>query len=126
MKAQEKLIIENYIHAYNNFNIEGMTQNVDKGIVFENITNGKVDLRTEGLEAFQQQAESATQYFSERKQTIQSWDSQESKVVIEIDYKATLAIDLPNGLKKGDVLELKGKSEFEFLDGKIIGITDKS
>lgn len=126
MKEQQKLIIEKYIDAYNAFDIKGMTKNLNENIVFENISNGKVDVRTEGINDFTKQAESAKQYFKERNQTIDFWNFDEQKVTIEIDYKATLAIDLPNGLKVGDTLELKGKSEFDFEDLKIIKITDKS
>lgn len=126
MEELQKQIVENYIRAYNSFDIDGMTQNLDENIVFENISNGKVDLRTEGLKAFKKQAESAKQYFNQRKQTIESWEFKDSVVIININYKAILAIDLPNGLKSGDALTLNGKSEFEFVDGKIKRISDKS
>ncbi|MFA0962924.1 nuclear transport factor 2 family protein [Roseivirga sp. BDSF3-8] len=126
MKEQYRKMVESYVRAYNNFDIEGMTQNLDEDMVFENISNGKVDLRTEGLEEFRQQAESAKQYFKQREQIIESWDFSGSTVRIAIQYKALLAIDLPNGLKSGDTLEIEGESEFEFVDGKIKKITDKS
>ncbi|WP_026461263.1 nuclear transport factor 2 family protein [Adhaeribacter aquaticus] len=126
MEVQKKQIVESYVNAYNNFDIDGMTKNLDENIVFENVSDGKVDLRTEGLKSFREQAESAKQYFKQRKQTIESWEFRDSIAMINIDYKAILAIDLPNGLNSGDTLELKGKSEFEFEDGKIKRITDKS
>ena len=90
------------------------------------MSNGNVDLRTEGLAAFTEQAKVATQYFKQRKQTIESWTLQDSIVEIGISYQAILAIDLPNGLKVGDTLELTGTSIFKFSDGKIKQITDKS
>jgi hypothetical protein len=37
-----------------------------------------------------------------------------------------VARDLPNGLKKGEVLNLSGRSEFEFKDGAIFKLTDIS
>ena len=126
MENTQKEIIENYIKSYNNFDINGMTKDLSKDVVFENISNGKVDLKTEGLVAFKEQAEAAKQYFKKRKQTIESWEISDSMIVIGISYKAILAIDLPNGLKKGDTLELKGESNFEFENGKIKRITDKS
>ncbi len=126
MKEQQKEIIENYIKSYNDFDIAGMTKNLSDAVVFENVSNGKVELRTEGITEFKKQAESAKKYFTQRKQTIESWEFNNAKVTVEIDYKATLAIDLPNGLKTGDTLELKGVSEFEFENGKIKSITDKS
>ena len=122
----QKNTIENYISSYNEFDIEGMTKNLSEDVVFENISNGKVDVRTKGLIEFKKQAESAKQYFIKRKQTVESWQFEDSKVIIEIDYNAVLAIDLPNGLKIGDTLKLKGQSEFEFESGKIKSITDKS
>jgi ketosteroid isomerase-like protein len=122
----QKKMIEDYVTSYNNFDISGMTENLDKNVVFENISNGKVNLRTEGLEEFNKQAESAKQYFHQRKQTIDSWNFNDLIVSIHIDYKAILAVDLPNGLKSGDTLEMKGISEFEFKNGKIMRISDKS
>lgn len=126
MKEQQRDVIENYIKSYNDFDIIGMTKNLSKDVVFENVSNGNVELRTEGIDEFKKQAESAKQYFTQRKQTIEFWEFNNSKVSVEIDYKATLAIDFPNGLKTGDTLELKGISEFEFESGKIKSITDKS
>jgi len=126
MKKYQKEIVENYVKSYNNFDIKGMTKNLVNNVVFKNISNGKIDLRIEGLDAFIKQAESAKQYFKERKQTIESWEFNESKVIIRIDYKAILAIDFPNGLKSGDTLELKGISEFEFEKNKVKSIRDKS
>lgn len=126
MKNHQKQIIEDYINAYNRFDIEKMTINLSDSVIFENINNGQVDLRTEGLKAFRKQAEVANKYFKQRKQTIESWTFEDSAVSIDIDYNAILAIDLPNGMKAGETLKLKGKSKFEFLDGKIISITDVS
>ncbi len=126
MKSEQKKIIENYIKSYNNFEIDNMTKDLHQEVIFENISNGKVDLKTEGIEEFKKQAETAKQYFNQRTQTIESWEFNETKVTIKIDYNAILNIDLPNGLKKGDTLELKGESQFEFDKGKIVSIKDKS
>ena len=37
-----------------------------------------------------------------------------------------LAGDLPNGMKAGEVLRLKGRSVFGFQEGKIYRLTDTS
>jgi hypothetical protein len=126
MKEVQKQIIENYINAYNHFDIAGMTENLHGDIVFENISQGSVDLRTEGLEAFRDQAEKAVQFFNGRKQTAESWEFQDQRVIIQVNYQAVLAMDLPSGMKAGDTLTLKGQSEFLFKDNKIIGIRDIS
>lgn len=126
MREQQQSIIEQYVNAYNNFDIDGMTRDLDENIVFENISNGQVDLRTDGIEAFRQQAASAKQYFQEREQRIKSWEFENGSITVEIDYRAVLAIDLPNGLKAGDELELRGRSTFKFEGDKIIHLVDIS
>ena len=126
MKNKQKKRIENYIKSYNDFEIVNMAKDLHEEIVFENISNEKVDLSTEGIEEFKKQAETAKQYFNQRTQTIEFWEFNDNLVTIKIDYKAILNIDLPNGLKKGDTFELKGESQFEFNNDKIIRIRDKS
>lgn len=126
MKLRED-IIKNYIEGYNKFDIDQMVCDFDESIVFENIQNGETTLILNGLRDFRNQAEQAKIYFLRRQQKIKSFNHQIGQTEIEIDYEATLAIDLPNGLKKGDKLKLKGKSIFEFSEtGKIKKLTDKS
>ncbi len=67
-------------------------------MVFENISNGKVDIKTEGINEFKKQAETAKQYFKQRTQKIESWEFNDNLVTIKIGYNAILNIDLPNGL----------------------------
>ena len=126
MDDNYKRIIESYIRSYNTFDVEGMIRDLHEAVVFENISNGRVELTTTGIEEFRKQAESAKDYFSERQQSIQSWNFEGNVVTIAIDYQAILAIDLPNGMKPGDTLQLKGQSVFEFKDRKIVKIQDKS
>jgi len=101
MEEYRKRIIEDYIRNYNQFDIEGMTKYLSDDVIFENITAGIVNLRTEGLASFIKQAESAVAYFQERKQAITTWKFEEKAVEISIAYQAIVAMDLPNGLKKG-------------------------
>ena len=126
MDSEMKKMVEDYVQAYNAFEVAGMIKNLHEQVVFENITNGQVDLSTHGIEEFEKQAERAKAYFSQREQKIASWDLSDSQVVINIDYKAVLAISLPNGMKPGDVLQMKGQSVFEFKGGRIVKIQDKS
>lgn len=125
-KAKE--IIENYIRAYNNFEIEGMLKDLDEEVVFQNISGGRVNMTTNGIEAFKKQAEEAKQYFKEREQTIKRLQFYENpaEAVAEIDYKGVLATELPGGLKAGDSINLQGKSVFKFRNNKITEITDIS
>ncbi len=126
MRNEQKRMIENYVNSYNNFDIEGMIQDLDQDIIFENYTGDTLDLKIEGLDGFIKQAESATSFFKERQQTITSWQFDNDLVRITIDYEGILAVDLPNGMKSGDTLQLKGVSEFTFKGNKINSIKDKS
>ncbi|WP_321309052.1 nuclear transport factor 2 family protein [Marinifilum fragile] len=125
MKNLQK-VIENYIQAYNQFDIEGMLTDLHEDVVFENISEGILTLRTEGIDEFHTQAEKAMNCFSQREQIIRNWDIQLDKVVIDFDYKATLTTDLPSGMKQGDILQISGQSEFVFEEDKIIRIVDRA
>jgi hypothetical protein len=92
----------------------------------KNITQGDVDLVTNGLKEFKSQAEKATTFFTERKQVITDIKLRHQQVEVAIDYQAVLAIDLPNGLKKGEGITLKGKSIFNFENDLIVLIEDYS
>ena len=124
--SQQKTIIESYVRAYNAFDIAGMTQHLHSEVIFENVTNGEIDLTTEGIEAFREQAERARALFSQREQRITDWSYDGDQVTIGIDYQGTLAIDLPNGLEAGDQLSMQGESEFHFREGQVVLLRDRS
>jgi NADPH-dependent ferric siderophore reductase len=125
MKLREQ-IINHYINAYNNFDVDEMVANMDPSIKFENMSNGEVNMTLNGLPAFIEQAEQAKTMFISRQQTIKSFKQTANQTEIDIVYHAVLAIDLPNGMKKGDELNLTGKSIFKFLGDKINELTDIS
>ncbi|MCO5936456.1 nuclear transport factor 2 family protein [Mucilaginibacter sp. RB4R14] len=125
MKKTEQ-IIRDYVNAYNNFDIDGMLKDIDPSILFKNISGGKTDMTLNGIDELRQQALQAKNLFSSRNQTITSIKYADNEATFEIDYHAVLAIDLPNGLKSGSELNLKGRSEFKFAGDKIIEITDIS
>lgn len=124
--TQREQIINNYITAYNNFDIDGMMADFDDAIRFENISNGKVDRALVGRAAFKELAEQSKRLLSERRQTIKSFVHEADQTTIQIDYFAVLAIDLPNGLKKGAELQLSGVSVFKFDGNKIVALSDIS
>ena len=124
--TQREKIISNYIKGYNGFDVDRMVADFDERIVFENISNGEVNMSLTGLTSFRDQAEQVKSYFSARTQTIIAYKHQADETEVQIDYSAVLAIDLPNGLKKGDELKLQGRSVFRFSGDKIIKITDIS
>lgn len=119
--------VSNYVEAYNNMDVENMIADFDDGIVFLNIMNGEKSMELKGIEEFKKQALDALSYFSEREQSIESITQSDSSTEIMINYRAIAAVNFPSGLKKGDEINLKGKSVFEFsADGKIIRLTDVS
>ncbi|ULQ56011.1 nuclear transport factor 2 family protein [Flavihumibacter rivuli] len=119
-------IIKNYISAYNQSDVTGMLTDLADDIVFENIQNGETTLLQNGIEAFRAQAEQALAYFTERRQTITAIRHEGDRTEIDISYHAVLAMDFPNGLRKGQAIELSGKSIFAFKGDKVIRLTDIS
>ena len=121
-----KQLVQDYIEAYNRFDVDGMVCHLHEDVVFRNISGGEVNLTTTGKESFRQQAEQAKQYFSQREQRVTDWQLADNQVEVLIDYVAVAAVDFPNGLKAGDALQLKGKSIFQFADDRIVSIEDIS
>ena len=121
-----KQLVEAYIEAYNHFDVAGMLAPLRDDVVFRNVSNGETTLTLTGREAFRQQAEQATQYFSAREQRVTDWQVNEQRVEVVINYTAVAAIEFSNGLKPGDSLHLQGKSVFQVEDGHIISIEDIS
>ena len=122
-----ELVIRNYIKAYNAFDVRGMVKDMDPSLLFENISNGQVNMSLQGIESFKKQAEQALDYFSSRNQNILSIRHEKEQSIVEIAYEAQLAMDFPNGLKKGDKIQFNGQSIFRFTENnRIISLTDIS
>ncbi|WP_297337561.1 nuclear transport factor 2 family protein [Algoriphagus sp.] len=119
-------MIQNYITAYNAFDVASMTENLSENVIFQNLSDGKITLQTEGIDEFKKQAELAVNFFESREQKITSISTGDSTLTITVDYQAVVKTDLPNGLKKGDTLNLKGKSTFVFEGETIVKIVDES
>lgn len=117
--------IFSYVEAYNSMDVGKMTVDFDDQVVFLNIMNGEKTMELHGIEDFKKQAIEALSYFSERQQSIETLPHNIDSTEISISYRAIAAMNFPNGLKKGDVINLQGKSVFEFSgDGKIVKLTD--
>lgn len=125
-KHDKRHIIEHYLDSYNNFDMDGMMSIVHPDIEFANVSGGEVNATAYGTDEFRQLAEQSKGLFSMRRQTITDFAETGDKVFIDILYEAVLAADLPNKMKAGETLRLKGRSEFTFRDGRIYRITDIS
>jgi hypothetical protein len=121
-----RALVEHYIDAYNRKNIDDMLMNVHPQVEFMNISAGVVNASTKGVAELRALAQQSLSLFSERHQKIESFELQGSLAIATIAFRAVVAADLPNGLKKGQVLNLSGRSDFEFQDGAISKITDIS
>jgi hypothetical protein len=126
ISEKSKEIIENYIMSYNSFDIESMVKLLHKEIVFRDFTNGEMNTETRGIQKFRELAEKSSKIFSSRRQTVIDYTAIDDKAEVQIEYEAILAVDLPNGLKSGDKIQLKGKSIFGLNEGKISLIEDYS
>jgi len=121
-----RALVDHYIDAYNRKNIDDMLMSVHPQVEFKNISAGVVTASTNGVAELRALAQQSLSLFSERHQKIESFEIQGSVAVAAIAFRAIVAADLPNGLKKGQVLSLSGRTEFEFQDGAIFKITDIS
>ncbi len=123
MKEEEKRqLIEQYVSAYNAFDIDGMISLLHPEIEFKNISGGEVDSTLTGKSEFRAMAEESKAFFKLRKQTINRYDISNDRASIDISYEGVLATDLSNEMKSGETIRLDGRSEFFFKDGKIYRI----
>lgn len=125
MKNSEKRrIIDNYICFYNKFDIDNMVSYLHEDIEFQNISKGHVNMILNGKKSFTNQAREAVKLFEKREIIITDVTYEDEDMIVNIDYNGILGLDIPDGPAKGDKIELKGKSIFQFKDGKIISIKD--
>lgn len=121
-----KTIVEKYIEAYNSFNTEEMLSCFLETALFENISNTGGSISAKGISEIKKLAYKSKELFISRKQEIIRMHQGDDHIIIEVLYKAVLNIDFSEKFKKGDVLELKGISIFEFKNGKINRLADFS
>lgn len=119
-----KDLVQRFIDLYNSFEIKQMIDLFTEDCIFQNISQANGTLECHSKKELLKMAIQSAQIFSERKQTVTNWIAGTDKVAVEIEYAAILAQDLPNGLKRGDSLKLKGVSVYEFADGKIKRLAD--
>ena len=119
-------IIERYISSYNARDIEGMLECVTNDVVFENISNTGQSMRLEGKEAMGQVAELSCNAFSYRRQRIISLTHAAGRAAAEVEFEGKAAVDLPNGVRAGETMKLRGASFFEMRGNLLSRIADYS
>ena len=123
-ELQARELIENYLEAYNLFEVDDMLACLHPDVTFENISAGVVTHQTEGKDAFEAQAKQASELFMERNQHILAFRFQNNRAEADIQFFAITAIDWPDSFKAGTILELTGQSFFAFCDNLITSIRD--
>ena len=113
-----------YVDAYNRKDIDGMMACLADDIFFEHLNNGEIVTSLTGKPAFRQQAEHAAQLVSQRQQVLLDRTVADDVVSAKIDFTGTLAIDLPDGSKAGEVVQTAGHSVFVLQDRLIAKLTD--
>lgn len=123
-----KDLIERYVACYNSMDIDGMLECVDNQVVFENISNSGNSMRLQGKESLREIAGLGAQAFSYRRQSIVQLicDDANQNGAAEVQFRGIAALDLPNGTKKGESIELRGISIFEKQGDLLTRIADYS
>ncbi|MGN7832247.1 nuclear transport factor 2 family protein [Pseudoxanthomonas sp. 22568] len=124
--ADKQALIQRYITAYNAFDIDGMVALLSDDVRFENHAGGALTTATDGSDAFRALAEQSRWLFSVREQRVTSWRFDPERTIVEIDYRGTLAQNIPDGPSAGTELALQGRSEFGFAGDRINHLADFS
>lgn len=124
--ASNKALIQQYLTAYTAFDLPGMLALLASDVVFENYTNDQLTASAYGIDRFRALAEQSGSLFTECEQRMTALREWPDRAVVGIAFRGVLAADIPDGPKAGTVIELEGKSEFEFRDGRITRIVDRS
>jgi hypothetical protein len=115
-----------YIKAYNEKDVAGMLQFFDESCIFENISAGKVTVRTTGKLELEALARRSVESSLSREQKILSLTEGPGRIAAEIDYHAVLRAERSPGSKAGSHLAVRGISVCEFSGAKIVRLTDYS
>jgi hypothetical protein len=124
--ARQKDLIDRYLAAYNAFDIEAMLAQLDPAIRFENYSGGQLTADASGIEEFRRLAEQSKGLFVEREQRVTSLAQSGTMLVAEIAWRGRIAADIPGGPPAGTLLEMNGRSEFDFGPAGITKIVDRS
>lgn len=126
-EERQRDLVEQYVSAYNDFDVDGMAALLDEDVEFQNVRDGTVTASASGINEFILLAEKATVAFLRREQTILSFTSDgEQSARAQIAFTGTLANDVPGLGEVGDDVSMMGQTEFEFTNGTITAIRDHS
>jgi hypothetical protein len=119
-------VIARYIASYNARDIDGMIDCVTDDVVFENISNSGQSMRLDGKDMMRQVADLSGNAFSYRRQRLVNVVTGSGKAAAEIEFEGKAAVDLPNGVRAGETVKIRGASFFEFRGNLLCRIADYS
>ncbi len=119
-----KEIVQKYISAFNDFDIETMVSLMHSDCIYEGRTNGTLTYSIKGKHGFRQVCTMSKNNYKYRKQVIEGFTRIEDKLEVKIYFKATLAVDIDDLGKKGEQIAFETKSIFEFKNGLIYKLTN--
>lgn len=125
-RAEKRIVIEQYIDAYNRFDVDGMLALLTPDVLFENVSGGQVTASASGIVEFRRLAGQGAALFSERRQVVTALEFRPASVVASIAWSGVFATDVPGGPTAGTAIALEGESEFEFAGERICRIVDRS
>ena len=107
-------LIQRYVDCYNRMEIDDMMECVSDSVTFENFSNAGQSMQMNGKDALRQVAEASANAFKYRRQSIINLIcSQEGQAAAEIHFQGIAALNLPNGTKEGQSIDIRGVSIFE-------------
>ena len=90
-------LIERYVAAYNEFDVDGMLETLAPDVRFENWSGGQLTASSDGRDAFRVLAEQAKTVFAEREQRVTALAPRGDTLVAAIAWRGPRAVDGPRG-----------------------------
>ena len=123
-RKEKKVLVKQYLDAYNFFDIKSLKSVMHSDIIFTNIVNDNVIAKTHGIEEFTKFAKDSKKKYSLRKQTINKLNWENDNIIVDLDYEVLATSDRSIEVENGSIQKLKGKIVFQFSDNKISVIND--
>ncbi|HRN76210.1 nuclear transport factor 2 family protein [Ottowia sp.] len=118
--------VDRYLAAYIGFDVPALLAMLSEDVCFETYANDRLTASARGIAEYEALARSSGALFSERSQALRSLSLWSDRGMAVIDFRGTLARDIPDGPPAGTVLELTARSEFRFQGDRITRITNRS
>jgi ketosteroid isomerase-like protein len=123
--SEIKSVVQAYVDAFNRKDVSGMLQCVHRDITFSSDISGARMCEIHGIDDFADVVQLTTEMFEDRHEQCLSFDVEGDTAHASMLLIGVLAEDLPNGLRAGQRVSCSGRTEFDFLDGTIVGIKEE-